>query len=99
MRRQENHQLVFGVAAGLVFEKISEDRNVAEDWDFAFAGGLVVHHQAADDDRLPVRRDHDGIGGAGVNHGRIHAGGDGFRLRRVNLRILRRDNHFHVIIP
>ena len=46
---------------------------------------LSFDNQAADDDRLSVRRDHHGIGGARVNHRRVHAGGDGFGLRRVNL--------------
>ncbi len=76
MGREEDQQLSFGVILLVTFEEHAQQRNIAQYGNFAVDRGFIGFHQAANDDRLAIRGDDHGAGGAQVNDGRINIGGD-----------------------
>src|SRR2546423_7196715 len=97
IRSQENKQFGPGAIFDFVLEEIAEDGDVSQKWNLAFTVALGVFQQAADNHRLRIRGDHDGIGGTGIDdrRGDTRAAGNPQRAVGQLVGFRRKDNLDH----
>src|SRR5258705_227270 len=100
VRRQENDELGLRIVFGLAFKEISEERNVAENRNFAVVAKSVVLHQAADHDGLAIGNDNDRVGHTRIDHWRERPRGDRHPLAAIGeTGTLGRNDHLdHLIV-
>lgn len=93
MRRQKDHQFSLCIAFDRAPEEDTQHGDVAQQGDFRHILCLRGLHQAAQNNRLPIRRNGDGAGGTNINYRGIDPLGNRDGGRGIDGRDLRGHDH------